>query len=111
MADQRKERIAYNESAFRDLNESLESNVHRGRTANDVAGFVCECGDGDCAAVVRLDLATYESIRRDSQLFVVIQGHEAPDAENVVDECGTYLIVRKQEDVADIAEQTDPRTS
>ena len=109
MAPDRKERIARNESSFRELNESLETNVHRGGSEPDYAGFVCECGDEDCDTTVRIALPAYEAIRRDSMLFFVVPGHEEPDAEDVVDEGDGYVIVRKHEDVAEIAESTDPR--
>ncbi len=105
----RKERIARNESAFRELNESLQANVHRGGADGHLAGFVCECGDPDCDALIRLGPATYESIRQDAQLFFVVPGHEAPEAEDVVDEGDGYVVVRKHDDVADIVEETDPR--
>jgi hypothetical protein len=110
MATQRKQRIAYNEGAFRQLNESLERDVHRGRTQSEYAGFVCECGDPDCDDVIRIDLETYEAIRGDAQLFFAVRGHEAPDAEDVVDGNDRYVVVRKHDDVADIAERTDPRS-
>jgi hypothetical protein len=110
MATQRKERIAYNETAFRELNESLERDVHRGRTQSEYAGFVCECGNPDCDDVIRVDLDAYEAVRQDSQLFFAVRGHEAPDAEDVVDGNERYVVVRKHDDVADIAQRTDPRS-
>ena len=103
------ERIARNESAFRALNETLEANVHRGRPAEDYAGFVCECGNPECEATVRLELATYEAIRQDSQLFVTLPGHDVPDVEDVLRTYDNYIVVRKHEDVAEVVEQTDPR--
>ena len=110
MATLHKERIARNESAFRALNESLESSVHRGDgPAGHLAGFVCECGDPECEATIRLELSAYESIRQDAQLFFLVPGHEEPAAEDIVDEGAGYLVVRKHEDVADIVEQSDPR--
>ena len=109
MADERKNRLARNESAFRSLNESIESDVHRGREEVKLGGFLCECGDADCEALVRMRLAEYESIRRDPMLFLLVPGHEALDTEDVVDSRDGYLVVRKHEDVADIATQTDPR--
>jgi hypothetical protein len=109
VASRCKQRIARNESVFRALNESLEASVHRGRPAVELAGFVCECGDPECDATVRLDLPTYESIRQDAQLFVLVPGHELLDAEDVVDTGGGYIIVRKHEDVAAIVERTNPR--
>lgn len=109
MARNRVERIAHNESVFRSLNESLEASVHRGRPDGDLAGFVCECGNPDCEATVRLDLAAYESVRADSQHFFVRPGHEEPDVEDVVSEGEGYVVVRKHPDAAEIVERTDPR--
>src|SRR4051794_4021367 len=56
MPDERTERVARNEAAFRELNESLEASVHRRRTDDDLAGFLCECGDPDCDMTVRVTL-------------------------------------------------------
>jgi len=109
MVDPRIERIARNESAFRELNERLEASVHRRRSADDLAGFVCECGDPDCDATVRLDLASYEAVRRDSQLFVTLPGHDIREAEEVVRTGEGYIVVRKHEEAAEVVEQTDPR--
>ena len=109
MADPRRARIARNESAFRALNDSLQASIHRGRDDSDFAGFVCECGDALCELTVRLDLPTYESVRRDPQLFIVVAGHEASDAEDVVDGGAGYAIVRKHADVADIVDAAHPR--
>ena len=59
---------------------------------------------------MQLELESYERIRQDAQLFFAVPGHEAPDAEDVVDETEHYVVVRKHDDVADIAEETDPRS-
>jgi len=111
MVTPRKERIAQNENAFRALNESLENSVHRRRSDEDLAGFVCECGDDDCEEIVRLQLAAYEEIRDDSRLFFVVPGHEVPEAEDVVRRGDGYFVVRKHVDVADITEAGNPRTA
>lgn len=109
MESVQKERIARNESAFRELNEGLQTSVHRDGPEGHLAGFVCECGDPDCDALLRLPATTYESIRQDALLFFLVPGHQEPEAEDVVDEGDGYLVVRKHEDVADLVEQTDPR--
>ena len=106
MATDRKERIARNEGAFRELNERLEENVHRDRAEVEYAGFVCECGDQECDAVVRMRLGAYEAIRQDDRLFFLVPGHEAPDAEDVVEECDGYYVVRKHEDVAELVDRS-----
>jgi glycerate-2-kinase len=102
MANVRKARIAQNENAFRALNESLGASVHRGRPANELAGFVCECGNPDCDDTVRVPLPTYQSVRADAQLFILKPGHDIPDTEDVVAAREGFNVVRKHEDVADI---------
>jgi len=109
MASARKERIARNESAFRELNERLEANVHRGRTEPEYAGFVCECGDGGCDMTVRVPLDAYEAVRQNSRDFIVVTGHELQDSEDVIDEGIGFLVVRKHEDAADIVEDRSER--
>jgi len=109
MAPARKERIARNESAFRDLNERLEESVQRRSSKDDRGGFVCECGDEDCEEIVRLTIAEYEEIRDDSRLFFVVPRHEMEEAEDVVRRGDGYFVVRKHVDVAAIAERADPR--
>lgn len=109
MPSQRAERIARNESVFRELNESLERSVHRGRPDSDFAGFVCECGNVECDETVRVDLPAYERVRQDSQQFILVPGHDAPDVESVVDRSEGYVVVRKHVEVGPIVEQTDPR--
>lgn len=111
MTDPRTARIARNESVFRELNESIEASVHSKRAHDGLAGFLCECGDGDCEAIIQISLPAYEQVRRDSQLFVVVPGHEIPDVEDVIDgEDGRYAVVRKHDDAAAIVEDSDPRT-
>jgi hypothetical protein len=109
MATMRKARIAHNENAFRALNESLGASVHSGLPAGELAGFVCECGDPACDTTVRVEIPTYESIRADAQLFILVPGHEAPDAEDVVGDGDGYVVVRKHDDVAAIVKRDSPR--
>jgi hypothetical protein len=109
MASIRHERIARNESAFRELNERLEESVHRGRTEPEYAGFVCECGDGDCDMTVRIPLGDYEAIRQNQRDFIVVPGHELEDTEDVIEEGDGFLVVRKHEDVAEIVEKRSER--
>lgn len=110
MADSRIERIARNESRFRELNERLEESVVRRRSDADPSGFVCECGNADCDETVRLTVAEFERIRGDSQLFLVVPGHEIPEAERVVERHDGYVVVRKRADAAEIVEETDRRS-
>jgi hypothetical protein len=110
MADPRKERIAKNEAAFRFLNEQLRGGVHGSlQREEDRPGFVCECGDQYCEAVIHVPLEKYEEVRSDPALFLLVPGHEIPDTEDVVEQEETYAVVRKHADVRPILDETDPR--
>jgi hypothetical protein len=111
MPDERAERVARNEAGFRALNEALGANVHArlAGSGQDTPGFVCECGDDGCQAIIQVPLPEYESVREDSALFLLRPGHEAPDVEDVVAREDGYTVVRKHEEVAHIVRESDPR--
>jgi hypothetical protein len=104
----REDRIARNEALFRSVNERVRELV---TTAGPVASFVCECGSADCAATVELTVAEYEHVRADPTHFLVVSGHEIPEVERVVERHGHYDVVRKNAEEAQIAIETDPRSS
>jgi hypothetical protein len=88
---ERERRIAENETRFREVNERLESAQASVGTGNTLA------------------LADYEAVRADPVAFLVKPGHEAPEAENLVERHGPYNIVRKQGEAAEIAHEHDTR--
>jgi hypothetical protein len=111
MSRARAERLARNESSFRALNDALGAKVfaRRAEPHADLAGFVCECGNAECAEVLRVDLERYEEVRQDACLFLVCPGHEITDVEDVVQREDAFLVVRKHDDVSDIVHETNPR--
>jgi hypothetical protein len=103
------ERIARNEATFRRINEDIE----RGRDADDDAtlvGFVCECGQIDCSRLIELTPHEYEQVRSDACRFAIVDGHEVPTVEKVVERHDRYTVVRKIEGSGQIAIATDPRS-
>ncbi len=107
----RNERIADNETLFRAANERMAKwpEVEQAATRGEMVAFLCECGYIDCSERVELTGDEYEAVRANSARFAVLPGHELPEAERVVDDHGSYLVVEKHEDVRDIVEATDPR--
>ena len=103
------ERIALNEATFRRINEDIE----RGRDADDDAtliGFVCECGRIDCSRLIELTPYEYEQVRSDPRQFAIVDGHDVPAAESVVERHARYSVVRKRAGLGgEIAMATDPR--
>jgi len=106
----RKERIARNEVLFREVNERIRD-VPPGGRPEEVTGFLCECGDSNCTEAIHLELAEYEGVRSDPQLFAVLPGHVAPDVEDVVARHERFFVVRKHPEEAAIARDTDPRSN
>jgi hypothetical protein len=99
------ERIADNEIVARRINESIEE----GRVSRDgAAGFVCECGQLGCNAIVELTLGEYEQVRARPRRFLVVDGHGA-GFDTVIDRRERYAIVAKLGAAGRKAEATDPR--
>lgn len=109
MPDERTERIALNESRFRDINERLAADLAKLARPPEVIPFVCECGWATCTATVELNVPEYESIRSSSRRFVVLAGHEMPDVERVIGSFSGYSIVEKLSGSGSLVDARDPR--
>jgi hypothetical protein len=108
MGDLRKERIAVNEALFRNANERT-SQWEEVREGTDPFLYVCECADPDCRRRISLTREEYESVRQDSKHFAVIQGHQIPDAETVIDDRGEWAVIEKNDEVAETVRSMDQR--
>lgn len=108
MGDQ-PERIARNESTYREVNEAIEAG--RQESAEDVPRpFMCECGLLECNDLVELTIAEYESVRAHPARFFMLNGHELPDVEKVVERHERYIVAEKVGRSRPIAEDADPRS-
>lgn len=95
MPDERERRIARNEARFRDINNRLGEDVRAVTAAGEEVAFVCECGSATCSQRIPLELDEYARVRTDPLYFVVVPGHEIPDAEDVAERHETFNVVRK----------------
>jgi hypothetical protein len=102
------DRIAHNETLFREVNERIEAGQWPTERGEPVA-FRCECGSLRCNLLVEITLADYEQVRASATYFVLIPGHEIPAIEHVVEREANYVVVEKVGEAGRIAEQTDPR--
>jgi hypothetical protein len=101
-----KQRVAMNEATFRKVNEGMEA----GQDDSGLLSFVCECGRLRCTRLIQLTRKEYEGIRANPRRFAIVEGHEIPEAEAIVERHDRYLVVEKAGDPeADIVEHTDPR--
>jgi hypothetical protein len=105
----RDERIARNEVAYRDVNEAIRAGRSDDRPEDVPRSFRCECGTLGCNRLVELTLPEYEAVRANPRRFFMLDGHEIPDVETVVERHERYLVAEKDPETAHIAEQNDPR--
>jgi hypothetical protein len=105
---ERAKRIAENESIFRLANERMADWEERQR-ADARELYFCECGRAECREKVELLKADYERVRSNSSDFVIVPGHEFPEVETILEAHEGWVVVRKNPDVREKVEATDPR--
>ena len=98
-----------NEIVLRRLNERIED--HHLRIRPDVADWVCECADENCAQPVKMSIAEYEAIRVEPTQFFVAptDDHVSPDIEYVVRREPSYWVLAKTGVGADMSRREHPR--
>lgn len=102
------ETAARHQVVFREVNERIaELTGLLNETGYNL--LVCECSDPACAESLEITAQEYEAVRADPARFVVLDGHQLPDVERVVDRNGRYLVVENIGTAAEIAEVADPR--
>jgi hypothetical protein len=104
------ERIARDDSAFREANEQIGVKAREPHTAEDQpVPFICECADSSCTSILQLTLVEYEDVRVDSRRFLNALGHERVEGLIEVIFHNHYLVVRKSGRAGEIAEELDAR--
>ena len=111
--DIRDDRLAKNESLFREQNEHMEPHNAVHIWVNPAfADWICECADEGCAVPVRLTVAEYEAVRAKPTQFLVApsEDHVFPDVECIIRRHERYWIVEKLGRAAEVSEKFDPRS-
>ena len=104
----REERLAKNESLFREVNERIAEAAKRTQVLPD-AEFLCECGRPDCLERVLVPLDEYEQIRAYPERFVLVGGHEQLEVDRVVFSNRGYVVVEKVGEAREVVQEADPR--
>jgi hypothetical protein len=109
VATARAARMTQNEALYRDVNEQINALNSLGAQL-DSFGVVCECGLGTCADVINVQRSLYETVRAQSDRFIVASGHVLPEIEKVVEQHRGFAVVDKHDGIPEeIAAKTDPR--
>jgi hypothetical protein len=106
--DMTQERIALNQSTFREANERIEAAADEMALVGLVP-FICECPERSCVEIVRLALDSYEAVRQHPRRFFSALGHQqlAVDAGAavVIEETPGYVIAEKIGEAGKLAEE------
>jgi len=106
----REERIARNDSTFRDANEKIAGAAEKYELVEEVP-FICECAEESCTEIVRLTMDEYAHVRADGAHFLNKHGHvaSAQGHAQVVEEHERYTVVEKIGRAGEIVRELDPR--
>jgi hypothetical protein len=102
------ERLARNESFFREVNERI-NDVAEGLEGDQSYQFLCECADPQCTERIELSTADYEWVRASPTRFVLARGHVSPEIEHVVEREDDHVVVEKRGLAARVAAKLHPR--
>jgi hypothetical protein len=61
----------------------------------DECGFICECANPGCLAIVMTPSPVYDDLCSTPRRFVLTPGHEQPGSETAVRSGGAYLVVAR----------------
>ena len=108
------ERLARNQSLFREVNERIRyladvneriEYVAEGATSE----FVCECSNPECISTIDLTVVEYERVRSNPTWFVIKTDHDLAQSERVVSRDDGYAVVEKLI-LEEYMRETDPRS-
>jgi hypothetical protein len=107
--EERQERLAKNESLFRALNENIRSLASKLGPGAPYE-FICECSTSGCFERLSLTLEEYERVRQDGTHFLLADGHEDIEIEQVIAQKAAYVVVEKDGVAGLVAADDDPRS-
>src|SRR4051794_14089998 len=98
------ERVALEQVSLRWSNERAAE----GSIASGLVRVRCECGRDDCAEWIELPTASYQDVRRDGSLFLVVRAHGVPEVDRVVERRGRFDVVEAHGAAGEIARDLSP---
>lgn len=96
MDSDQKLRIAQNEHAYRQANESVSAAMDKvGGSLDQVLRIACECALQGCRAVLEVPNSVFKSVREHPRRFLVAPNHIVPQVERPVDERDGFWVIDK----------------
>ena len=108
------ERLARNQSLFREVNERIRYLADVNERIEYVAEaatseFVCECSNPDCISTIELTVVEYERVRSNPTWFVIKPDHDLAQIERVVSRDDGFAVVERLI-LEEYMQETDPRS-
>ena len=103
-----RERAGRNEALFREVNENIAKLEERLGSGEGTLPVICECARTDCAEQLEIGLGEYARVREHPDRFILAPGHQAPNAELLVEQHPAYVIVEKHGVAAAAADAVSP---
>jgi hypothetical protein len=109
------ERVARNQSTFRDANEDIERRAEELLPGAEKVPFICECPDPGCTSVALLSLVDYEMVRSRGDWFFSVPGHgvcvvDGEEVAKIAKRYDAFTLMEKVGDAGEVAKELDPRT-
>src|SRR3954468_23490475 len=109
------ERVARNQSTFRDANEAIERRAEEIAPDVDEVPFICECPDPGCTSIALLPLVDYEMARSRGEWFFSAPGHEVcvvsgEEVAKIAKRYDAFTLMEKVGRAAEVSKQLDPRS-
>ena len=98
------ERVARNQSTFRDANDRIVAAASDIGVDPETVPFICECADPSCTEVLVIALADYKAVRRNPRRFLHSSAHDRHYG-SLVQIHGGYVVVEKTGRAGEIAEE------
>jgi hypothetical protein len=101
------EKIARNNSTFRDANDGIEvAAVEHHFDPDRRVPFICECSDPRCTRIVSVTLEEYGHVRSNGRWFIHAPGHEeeVDGAVTTVERHPPFVVVEKINHAGEVAE-------
>src|SRR5581483_7942444 len=98
MDDATAEKIARNDSTFRDANNEIEgAAIDYGLDPAKPIPFICECSNERCTEIISITLEEYMRVRSDPRWFAHAPGHEESidGAVRLVERTPRFVLVEK----------------
>ncbi|HWM13391.1 MAG TPA: hypothetical protein VNO56_02840 [Gaiellaceae bacterium] len=84
-----------NQKLFRNGNERLHDTVKNHVNDWTHVPFLCECAAEHCHGRVEVQLAEWEAVASAPNHFLMVEGHQRSEGEQIVGAVGEYDVVKK----------------